>query len=128
LTAYAVDGEASAADAVGITADDRAEIGRMGRIVLETIETERQRRIVTLQAQILKDRAVGKDGGGKTATLDADAMDRRTVGGGPEDFLPLAHLRFRARGRRCRHIWCRGSHRCPDARLRGQGPIPSCRR
>ena len=57
LEALAVDGEPAAGDAVGIAAGDRAEIGRERRIVVEMLEAEHQRRVVTFEPEILQRRA-----------------------------------------------------------------------
>ena len=55
LETLAIDGEPPLPDAVGVAAGDRAEMGRVRRIMIEALETEDERMRVSDEAQILKE-------------------------------------------------------------------------
>jgi len=75
LIILAVDRELAAADAVGIAAGRRAEIGGMGGVAVEIIEAEGERRVMAFEPEILNDGAPGDHLGGEPAARDFDAMD-----------------------------------------------------
>jgi hypothetical protein len=94
LVGLAIDREAPAADAVGIAAGRRAEIGRMIEVVLEILEAEHQRCRMAFEAQILDDRSPRKDIGGQPAAADGDAVNGFTGGEMAKYFRFCLHGHF----------------------------------
>jgi hypothetical protein len=86
LDCLAVELELSASDAVGAAAGCCAEIGGMERIVLESLEAERQRRVVALQPQVLNDCAPGENVGRQAAAGDRHAVHIFALGRLAEQF------------------------------------------
>src|SRR5690606_8624043 len=71
--------KAAGGDAIGGAARRSAEIGGVFWIVIEVVEAENERRLVSCQPKILYHGAPGHDIGGQTASSELHAVDSLTA-------------------------------------------------
>ena len=79
LVGLAVQFEPALGDSVGAAPGRRAEIGRILRIVIESIEAEDERRLVAREPQILDNRPPGHDMRRQSAAGDPHSVDGLTL-------------------------------------------------
>src|SRR5690606_15872644 len=91
LVVDTVDGEPAAADAIGAAPRCGAEIGGVPEIGRKLLEAEHERCIVTVEPQVLDDRAPGQDMGGQPTAGNENTLDRFARGQVAEDLVSCTH-------------------------------------
>ena len=102
LIGFAVEGEAPAHNAVGVTSGDRSDIGSLIEISRKRVEAEhhRPRLAVHLDNELAQDRAMGDDAGIDAIIADCDLIDFPSAGQSAKDAQCHSSLPIPIAGRR----------------------------